>query len=171
MSIRMHAFLLYFFLSSCVVKKGKDFLIGNWIPSSLLLDLSFFNLIHTSNACVRTRSILPAVCCSCLGPVFLVFVRFILSLPVFSLHFAPPSLLLPEGPGSRLCSWMHQNTIFQCHKVVSSLESLFVSSEGLGLVVHVPSGCVAKINIPWPWPWPWPSPLQNFVRTTTIVDT
>ena len=27
--------------------------------------------------------------------------------------------------------------------------------EGLGLVVHVPSGCVAKLNIPWPWPWPW----------------
>jgi hypothetical protein len=25
--------------------------------------------------------------------------------------------------------------------------------EGLGLVVHIPSGCVAKINIPWPWPW------------------
>ncbi len=19
-----------------------------------------------------------------------------------------------------------------------------------------PSGCVAKINMPWPWPWPWP---------------
>jgi hypothetical protein len=29
---------------------------------------------------------------------------------------------------------------------------------GLGLVVHFPSGYVAKINIPWllPWPWSWP---------------
>jgi hypothetical protein len=26
---------------------------------------------------------------------------------------------------------------------------------GLGLVVHIPSGYVAKINIPWQWPWPW----------------
>ncbi len=23
----------------------------------------------------------------------------------------------------------------------------------LGLVVHFPLGCVAKINTPWPWPW------------------
>ncbi len=22
--------------------------------------------------------------------------------------------------------------------------------------VHIPPGCVAKINILWPWPWPWP---------------
>ncbi len=36
----------------------------------------------------------------------------------------------------------------------------YSSPRGLGLVVHVPSGCVAKINIPWPWPWPWPEPLS-----------
>ncbi len=24
----------------------------------------------------------------------------------------------------------------------------------LGLIVHIPWACVAKINIPWPWPWP-----------------
>ncbi len=30
-----------------------------------------------------------------------------------------------------------------------------LGERGLGLVVHVPSGCVAKINIPWSWPWPW----------------
>jgi hypothetical protein len=29
-----------------------------------------------------------------------------------------------------------------------------VTERGLGLVVHLPSLDVAKINIPWPWPWP-----------------
>ncbi len=35
-----------------------------------------------------------------------------------------------------------------------------LGERGLGLVVHIPSGCVAKINIPWPWPWPWPWPSE-----------
>jgi hypothetical protein len=31
----------------------------------------------------------------------------------------------------------------------------YSSIHGKGLVVHIPSGCVAKINIPWPSPSPW----------------
>ncbi len=30
-----------------------------------------------------------------------------------------------------------------------------LGERGLGLVDHVPLGCVAKINIPWPWQWQW----------------
>ncbi len=41
------------------------------------------------------------------------------------------------------------------------IHSSLLGERGLGLVVHMPSGCVAKINIPWPWPWP--SPMQKFI--------
>ncbi len=43
-----------------------------------------------------------------------------------------------------------------CHARQWSLAVISVlDMRGLGLVDHVPLGCVAKINIPWPWPWPW----------------
>jgi hypothetical protein len=35
------------------------------------------------------------------------------------------------------------------------LDPHMIVGKGADLVVHFPSGCVAKINIPWPWPWPW----------------
>ncbi len=45
-----------------------------------------------------------------------------------------------------VCIWFDK----KLSKISPSNE--FVCEEGLGLVVHIPSGCVAKINIPWPWP-------------------
>ncbi len=35
---------------------------------------------------------------------------------------------------------------------------------------HVPSGYVAKINIPWPWPWPWSLSLEG-TRLARVVTT
>ncbi len=35
------------------------------------------------------------------------------------------------------------------------------------LVVHIPSGYVAKINIPWPWPWPWGRQAGRQARLVT----
>jgi hypothetical protein len=51
-------------------------------------------------------------------------------------------------------------TLFQLHyNLVAPVPSVGPAlgcwvKEGLGLVVHRLSGCVAKINTPWPWPWP-----------------
>ncbi len=41
------------------------------------------------------------------------------------------------------------------------------------MVVHIPSGCVAKINIPWPWPWPWPWRIERskLCRQPWVVGT
>ncbi len=36
-----------------------------------------------------------------------------------------------------------------------------LGERGLGLVVHIPSGYVAKIIIAWPWPWPWPESFRS----------
>ncbi len=43
-------------------------------------------------------------------------------------------------------------------------------SRGCSCHVHIPSGCVAKINVPWPWPWPWPwyACLQLLVELRTL---
>ncbi len=50
-----------------------------------------------------------------------------------------------------------QNTCMHCLTAITESIRLVHA----GLVVHVPLGCVAKINIPWPWPWPWCTYTHN----------
>jgi hypothetical protein len=38
----------------------------------------------------------------------------------------------------------------------------------LGLVVHFPLGCVAKINTPWPWPWNKHTVIVAVTVTVTV---
>ncbi len=51
---------------------------------------------------------------------------------------------------------LSQQPVGQLLRMISS-DACSVPTLARGLVVHVPSGCVAKINIPWPWRHPFSS--------------
>ncbi len=71
--------------------------------------------------------------------------------------------VLTAGSDSVIC------LLCLCSSQVSVLSCVFFCLSPyvhLGLVDHVPSGCVAKINIPWPWPWPWhPLSYKLYIHT------
>ncbi len=71
----------------------------------------------------------------------------------------PVTVTVPVDRDSMLVETQHG-----CHWAVVYSDLNTLSNTlfgGQATDVHIPSGCVAKINISWPWPWPWPWPWSS----------